>query len=72
MILAVVIFTPIVEELVFRKAIFGLFKNKWVGFAVSTLIFGLIHVTGEIFNSSEVGHFCMSLLLIYLWVLGLD
>jgi membrane protease YdiL (CAAX protease family) len=57
MILAVVIFTPIVEELVFRKAIFGLFKNKWVGFAVSTLIFGLIHVTGEIFNSSEVGHF---------------
>ncbi len=57
MILAVVIFTPIVEELVFRKAIFGLFKNKWVGFAVSTLIFGLIHVTGEIFNSSGFGHF---------------
>ncbi len=57
MILAVVIFTPIVEELVFRKAIFGLFKNKWIGFTVSTLIFGLIHVTGEIFNSSGFGHF---------------
>lgn len=43
----IVIFAPIVEELVFRKAAFSLFKNKWVALVISSLVFGLIHVTGE-------------------------
>lgn len=41
-----VIFAPISEELVFRKSVFGLFKNKWVGLVVSSIGFGLIHVLG--------------------------
>lgn len=41
-----VIFAPISEELVFRKSVFGLFRNKWVGLVVSSIGFGLIHVLG--------------------------
>lgn len=47
MIINVVIFAPIVEELIFRKAFFSLIKNKWIALVVSSLVFGLIHVTGE-------------------------
>ncbi|MDX9690985.1 MAG: CPBP family intramembrane glutamic endopeptidase [Acholeplasmataceae bacterium] len=47
MILSAVILGPIVEELVFRKAMFGLFKNDYVGLVVSSLTFGAIHLLGE-------------------------
>lgn len=47
MIVNVVIFAPIIEELIFRKAFFSLIKNKWVALVVSSLVFGLIHVTSE-------------------------
>ncbi|MDI6452346.1 CPBP family intramembrane glutamic endopeptidase [Peloplasma aerotolerans] len=47
MIISAVILGPIVEELIFRKAIFGLMKSdKWALF-VSTFIFGSIHLIGE-------------------------
>jgi len=48
LLLAVVFIGPVVEEFVFRRAIFGLIPNKWVGLVVSSLIFGLIHITSEI------------------------
>jgi len=45
--LSAVILGPIVEELVFRKAFFGLIKNTKIALISSSLIFGLIHVTSE-------------------------
>lgn len=47
LIFTVCIFGPIIEELVFRKAIFSLFKTNWPGVLVSTLVFGAIHVVNE-------------------------
>lgn len=47
MILMTVIFAPVLEELVFRKSMFRFFKNQYVAMVVSSLIFGLIHVTSE-------------------------
>lgn len=47
MIFVTVIFAPIVEELVFRKAIFSLFKNASIALVSSSLLFGLIHVVSE-------------------------
>ena len=47
LIFTVCIFGPIIEELVFRKAIFSLFKTNWPGVLVSTLVFGGIHVVNE-------------------------
>ncbi len=42
--IVIVIMAPILEELVFRKAIFRLFKNKYLAMIVSSLIFGMLHV----------------------------
>lgn len=47
MILMTVIFAPVLEELVFRKAMFRFFKNPWVAMVISSVLFGLIHVTSE-------------------------
>jgi len=47
MVINAVIFAPIVEELVFRKAFFSLIKNKWVALVVSSLMFSLIHIISE-------------------------
>lgn len=46
MVLSVVVFGPVVEELIFRKAIFNLFKNKhWIiPIIVSSLLFALPHM----------------------------
>ena len=57
MILAAVVMGPIVEELIFRKAIFELSRNKWVGLAISSFVFGLIHVSTELGNLANFGHF---------------
>jgi membrane protease YdiL (CAAX protease family) len=45
--LSAIIIGPIVEELIFRKAIFGLIKHKYVALVVSSVIFGFIHVSSE-------------------------
>ncbi|MFH5882111.1 lysostaphin resistance A-like protein [Liberiplasma polymorphum] len=45
-----VLFAPIVEEMVFRKAIFGIIFSKFgaaVAILGNSLIFAMIHVTGE-------------------------
>ncbi len=47
MILSAIFIGPIVEELIFRKAIFGIFKNDRTGLIVSTLLFGTIHLLSE-------------------------
>lgn len=47
MIISVVLLGPIVEELIFRKAIFSFFNNKKVAIVISSLAFGLIHILGE-------------------------
>lgn len=47
MIISAIFLGPIVEEIVFRKAIFGIFKKDYIALIVSTFIFGLIHVVAE-------------------------
>jgi uncharacterized protein len=47
MLISAIILGPIVEELIFRKAIFGLFKNVNVALFVSSISFGVIHLIGE-------------------------
>jgi membrane protease YdiL (CAAX protease family) len=42
--IVIVIMAPILEELVFRKAIFKQFKNKYLALIVSSLAFGMLHV----------------------------
>ncbi|MFA6800482.1 MAG: CPBP family intramembrane glutamic endopeptidase [Acholeplasmataceae bacterium] len=46
-ILSAILIGPIVEELIFRKSIFGLIKNQYVALVVSAFVFGAIHLTGE-------------------------
>ena len=45
MIFSVLIFSPIAEELIFRKALKNIFNNKFLFIIVAGLIFGLLHVT---------------------------
>jgi len=47
MILSAVLIGPIVEELIFRKSIFGLFESDKVALIVSAVVFGAIHLVGE-------------------------
>lgn len=44
-IILAVIISPIIEELVFRKAIKNIFNNKYLFIIISSLIFGLLHVS---------------------------
>ncbi len=47
MVISAVFIGPIVEELIFRKSIFGLIKNNVLALIVSSVIFGSIHLIGE-------------------------
>lgn len=47
MMLSAILFGPIIEELIFRKAIFGIFKKDMTGLIVSSVIFGSIHLVSE-------------------------
>lgn len=51
-VLTAIFLAPLVEELVFRLALFNIFKNKVLAICVSVLLFGLIHVliSGDIIN----------------------
>ena len=46
-IIVTIVFAPLLEELIFRKAFFSLFKKEYFALVFSSLIFGLIHVVGE-------------------------
>lgn len=49
MILPVVLFAPLVEEIVFRLVIMDWLKSRpWVAILVSSFLFGLIHVLGAL------------------------
>lgn len=54
MIIGAVILGPIVEELIFRKAMFGLIRKPQIALIVSSLIFALIHVVTELFSASFI------------------
>lgn len=41
------IVAPILEEMTFRRALYGLIKNKFIFILTSGLIFGLLHVIGS-------------------------
>mgnify|MGYP000863672298 CR=1 FL=1 len=45
-----VIMAPVVEELVFRKAFFGVIKKQTTALIISSLIFGSIHITTELIS----------------------
>lgn len=45
-----VLIGPLVEELVFRKAIFGLLKKDNVAITISAISFGLIHIVSELLD----------------------
>lgn len=47
MIIVTIVFAPLFEELIFRKAFFSLFKKEYVALIFTSLLFGLIHVVGE-------------------------
>ncbi len=47
MFLSAVFMGPIIEELIFRKSIFGIFKNDQVALVFSSVLFGSIHLIGE-------------------------
>ena len=47
MLISAIILGPVVEELVFRKAMFGLISNVKVALVVSSFTFGAIHLIGE-------------------------
>lgn len=59
MIIAAAIIGPICEELVFRKAFFNICKTKEMGIFLSSLCFGLIHITSSI----ALGHNFLSIFL---------
>ena len=48
MFLSAGILGPICEELVFRRAFFNICKTKEMGLLLSSLCFGLIHITSSI------------------------
>jgi|SRR5690554_5222589 len=52
MVLSVVVLGPIVEELIFRKALFSFFKNKNFAVIITSVLFGLTHVISETSFSS--------------------
>lgn len=50
MVITAVLIGPIVEELVFRKSFFGLIKNEKYALIISSIVFGLIHISTEILS----------------------
>lgn len=55
MTITAVILAPVVEELIFRKSIIGLFKNKKIGVVVAVASFALIHLIPEIIALDFLG-----------------
>lgn len=59
MAIAAVLFGPIVEELIFRKAFFAVIKDEYLALLISSIAFGMIHVI----TSIESGFNWISLLI---------
>ncbi|BCR35692.1 CPBP family intramembrane glutamic endopeptidase [Mariniplasma anaerobium] len=71
-VLSAVIIGPIVEELVFRKSIFGLINNQKLALVVSAVVFGAIHLTAEASLASAlingVSYFTMGAIFGYIYL----
>jgi len=50
MIISACLIAPILEELVFRKAIFSLFKKSIIPLIISSILFGLVHISDELLS----------------------
>ena len=61
-----VIYSPIVEEITFRKTFRNIIDNKYFYILLSGIIFGIIHTTGDITNKNEI------LLAIPYIIMGID
>ncbi len=55
MIISAVFIGPVVEELAFRKSVFGFIKNQKTALIVSSVLFGMIHIISEIIMLDFVG-----------------
>ncbi len=55
MIFAAVFIGPVVEELAFRKSIFGFIRNQKTALIVSSVLFGAIHIVGELITLDFIG-----------------
>lgn len=62
------IYAPVVEELVFRRALRPLFNNKYLYGLTSGLIFGSIHLFDEIAKLLSTGVFTINLLYVLPYV----
>jgi membrane protease YdiL (CAAX protease family) len=65
MILSAGILAPWNEELIFRKTVKDLFKNKWLYVIVSGLLFGLAHVVGQVFYTPNQNRVVLSANLVH-------
>lgn len=52
--ICVVLIAPFIEEVVFRKSIMNVCKNKWVGSIICGLLFGLAHVVAYLSNLTNL------------------
>jgi membrane protease YdiL (CAAX protease family) len=48
-----VIYTPFVEEIIFRKLLSNILTNKYIFMVISASIFGYFHIMGDFSNISE-------------------
>lgn len=58
MIIAIVLAAPIMEEIVFRKTIFGnlcQFTNKWLAALIASILFALTHADGHLLTYTLIG-----------------
>ena len=60
-----VIYAPLVEELIFRKSIFNIIKNKYAFIIVSGFVFGILHIS----NYSDINQVLLGIPYI---IMGLD
>lgn len=60
-IFVILIYTPYVEEIIFRKSIYHIIKNKFLYVIISSLLFGLLHVIGD-GNATSIGSFFLLLI----------
>lgn len=69
MLINVVILAPIIEELVFRKGIFNIFKNKKTAMIVSSLTFTMIHLITESVNVFSGGFDLMKIIELFILII---
>ncbi len=63
---SVIIYSPFVEEVIFRKSLKNIFKNKYLFIILSGIIFGIVHMSFNDFNINEF------LMIIPYMIMGFD